>query len=102
MFGNLFGDMEQRQQELQEKLSKIMIDAEVQNGDIRVTATATGVIANIHINPTIIDPDDPEQLEDLLLVAVNKALELASEKQAAETEQLIQGMLPPGLGDMFK
>jgi nucleoid-associated protein EbfC len=45
---------------------------------------------------------DKEQLEDLLVVAINRALDEAGEKAAFETEKMMQDMLPPGFGDMFK
>jgi len=41
-------------------------------------------------------------LEDLVLVAVNRALEAARVAAAAETNQLLQGMMPGGLDQFLK
>lgn len=38
----------------------------------------------------------------MLVVAVNRALELVKQKAAAETSNLLQGMLPGGMGDFLK
>ena len=77
-----------------------MVDAEAGDGAVKVTANATGEITNISINKEAIDLDDMEQLEDLTMVAVNRVLEKATEKEAIETQKLMKDMMPPGLGDM--
>ena len=100
MFGDLLGNMEEKQKEMREKLKTIMVDAEAGDGAVKVTANATGEITNISINKEAIDLDDMEQLEDLTMVAVNRVLEKATEKEAIETQKLMKDMMPPGLGDM--
>ena len=67
-----------------------------------VVANADLHIENIRIDATKLDLNDREQLEDLLLVAVNRALELARQKAAAETNKLLEGFLPGGMGDFMK
>ena len=100
MFGDLLGDMEERQEELRRQLAEMTVDAEAGDGAVRVTANAARQIVNISIDPGLLDGDDAEQLEDLLLVAINRALEAAAEKEASETQRLLKDMLPPGLGDL--
>lgn len=99
MFGNMFGDLEKKQQEMAAKAAAIVVETEVEG--IKVSVNGNKEVLNI----SIIDPailGDKEQLEDLLVVAVNRALEEAGEKAAFETQQMMQDMLPPGFGDMFK
>ena len=101
----MFGDMEEKQKMLKVKLAEIMVDAESGDGAIKVRANANRELVNISIDPSIIDPEDSEQLEDLLLVAINRVIQLAGEKEAEEAQKLIQDMLPPGLGglsDLFQ
>jgi nucleoid-associated protein EbfC len=99
MFGNMFGDLEKKQQEIAAKAAAIVVETEVEG--IKVTANGQKEILNISItDPSVLS--DKEQLEDLLVVAVNRALEEAGEKAAFETQQMMQDMLPPGFGDMFK
>lgn len=100
MFGDLLGNMEEKQQELRRKLAEITVDAEAGDGAVKVTANANRQIVNITIDPDLLNEEGAEQLEDLLLVAINRALEEAAEKEASETQRLLQDMLPPGLGDL--
>jgi hypothetical protein len=100
MFGDLLGNVQQKQEEIRKKLSTILVEAEVGDGAVRVTANATRQILDISIDKTKLDYGDLEQVQDLLLAAVNRALELASEKEKAETQRLLQELLPPGLGNL--
>lgn len=104
MFGleNMFGDMEAQQKAMREKLAEFIVEAEAGDGAIKITANANREITNISINPDFVKSAEAEELEDLLLVAINRALQSAQEKEAAETQQLVQNMLPPGMGDFFK
>lgn len=104
MFGleNMFGDMEAQQNAMREKLAEVIVEAEAGDGAIKVSANAIRQITNISINPDWLKGAEAEELEDLLLVAINRALQSAQEKEAAETQNLLQNMLPPGMGDFFK
>jgi DNA-binding protein YbaB len=44
--------------------------------------------------------NDYEELEDLLLIAVNRAITKAAEIEAAESQKMISEMLPPGFGNL--
>jgi nucleoid-associated protein EbfC len=89
MFEDIFGNVQKQQQELQQRLAQIIVEAEA--GDDAITVRAGG---DLHIENT-----DREQLEDLLVVAVNRALELARQKAAEESAKSLQDMFPMG-GDM--
>ncbi len=99
MFGDLFGNLQKQQEEMQQKLATIFVDAEVGDGAVTVKAGADMHVENIKIDATKLDLTDTEQLEDLVLEAVNRALELAKEKAAVESGKLLQQMMPPG-GDL--
>ena len=104
MFGDLMGNMEERQKEMKLKLAEITVEAEAGDGAIKVIANANREIINISINKEGLDWDDKEEVEDLMMVAVNRALEMAAEKEAMESQNMIKDMLPPGMGglsDMF-
>ncbi|MEO6036909.1 MAG: YbaB/EbfC family nucleoid-associated protein, partial [Saprospiraceae bacterium] len=66
------------------------------DGAVTVKAGADMHIENIKIDNTKLDLTDAEQLEDLVLEAVNRALDLAREKAAVESGKLLQQMMPPG------
>lgn len=100
MFGDLFGNVEQQQKDLQEKLAKIEVNGESGDGAIKVTANANQKILNISIDKAKLDWEDSEEVEDLLLIAMNRTLEKAAQTQAAESQKLIQNMMPPGMGGL--
>lgn len=104
---NKFGYVLKHAQKIQEEISKIQNELE----DHRVTGTAGGgmveVIANgrqqiinIKIEPEIISSEDIEMLEDLIIAAVNQALqksqELANEQMSKVTGGLLKN-LPEGI-----
>ncbi len=101
MFDNIFSNIQQQQADLQQKLSGILVEAETGDGAVTVQAGADQHIENIKIDASKVDLSDSEQLEDLLVVAVNLALEKAREKAAAETAKLLKDMLPFGSPDDF-
>ena len=101
MFGDMFGNMEERQQEMREKLAQFVIEAEAGDGAVKVTANANREITNLSIDRDKLDWDDPESVEDMVLIAVNRALEKAAEKEGEESQKMLNDMLPPGLAGMF-
>ncbi len=71
---------------------------EASAGGGMVTATVKGVsheLLSVHIDPAVIDPADPEMLQDLVVAAVNGAMRAAAE--AAESQM---GGLADGLGGL--
>lgn len=98
MFGNLLGDFEKKQKEMLNKAAEIVITSETEG--VSVTVNGKKEVLNVSIDPSLIN--DKEQLEDLLVVTINRALEEAGEKAASQAQELMQSMLPPGLGDLFK
>ncbi len=66
-------------------------------GVVTVKATGAGKIVDVKIDRSAIDPDDPEMLEDLVLAAVNSALEAAENLMKSK----MGGMLPDDLGGLL-
>lgn len=100
MFDNLLGNLQKQQEELQQKLAETFVEADAGDGAVTITAGCDLHIENIKIDATKLDMTDLEQVEDLVLVAVNEALDAAKKKAALETNKLLQGMMPPGMGDL--
>jgi DNA-binding YbaB/EbfC family protein len=63
---------------------------------VTVTATGSGELKEIKIDPKAIDADDPEALEDLVLAAVNNALDAAESLMQSKLGGLMGGL--EGLG----
>lgn len=100
MFGDLFGNLEEKQAAMREKMAGIKVNANAGDGAITVTANANGEILNIAIDKEKIDLSETEELEDLLLVAINRVLDEAAEIEAQATQESIKDMLPPGMGNL--
>jgi len=100
MFGDLFGNLEKQQKELKQKLSTLILEASVADGAIAVEVSADRVIKNITIQPDFLREVEVEELEDLLLTCINRAMEKAGQKEAEEAAKLLKENLPPGLGDL--
>lgn len=100
MFGDMMGQMEDMQAKLRERLRGITLEAEAGDGLIQVTANAAREITNVKIDPSLLDEERSEELEDLLLAALNRALTAAGEREATESQAALRDMLPPGFGDM--
>ena len=101
MFDKLMSQMQTQTEEAKKKLDSIFVKAEAEKGLIKVTATGNRVITNIEISDEIIG--DKEAVEDLMLVAVNRVLEKATEIQENEMGAVANNMLPDigGLGNIF-
>ena len=95
---DMFGKLQEMQKEME--ATRKRLDTMTVVGDaegIKVTANGNRSIVNISINPDIVDTTDIEQLEDLLMVAVNRAIAQAEALNVAENGKIASGMLPPGM-----
>lgn len=99
---NLFGkvkEMQSKLQEAQENLGKITAEGEAGAGMVKVVANGKKQVVSIEIDQELVKPDDKEFLQDLVVAAVNKALEAVEEKAKEEMKKSTEGMLPniPGM-----
>lgn len=100
MFGNMMGKLKEAQQKMEEvksKLDQITVTGEAQG--VKVLLNGNKVVTNIDIPQMILDDRDKEQIEDLLILALNKGLENAENVAQSEGASAMKGMLPniPGL-----
>jgi hypothetical protein len=64
---------------------------------VKAVAKGDQSIIALHIDPKAIDPTDPDLLQDLVLTAVNGALEQVRETAAGEMAKVTGGMMPGGV-----
>ena len=81
----------------QEELAKKTVEASSGGGMVKVVATGAQKIQSIVLEKEIIDPEDIEMLQDLILAAVNDALNKSQEMVSAEMGKLTGGFNIPGL-----
>ena len=98
------GDMLSQIQKLQEEMAKTQESLKsetvsVTAGGEAITVVATGDqrIVSITLKPEVVDPDDVEMLQDLLVAAVNDALERSQGLAANRMASLTGGLSLPGL-----
>ncbi|TZF85823.1 YbaB/EbfC family nucleoid-associated protein (plasmid) [Pedobacter sp. BS3] len=99
MFDKLF-EAQQKAEEIKKRLDTISVSGEAEGGRIRVSATANKHIESISIDTELIRVENKEELEELIAVAVNKALEQAEKISQAEMQAATRDMLG-GFGNMF-
>ena len=82
---------------MQEELAEKTVATSAGGGMINVVANGRQQIVSITIDKEVVDPEDVEMLQDLVLAAVNDALNKAQEMVAGEMSKLTGGMNIPGL-----
>lgn len=107
MFGDIMGMMgklketQQKIEETKKRLDFVLINEQSSDGLLKVTLTANRTVKSIEIDDSLLD--DKEQLEDYLVLVMNKAIQKASDVNEAELGAVAKDGMPniPGM-DMFK
>ncbi|MFP9100928.1 YbaB/EbfC family nucleoid-associated protein [Flavobacterium sp. RHBU_24] len=104
MFGDLMGMMgklqetQQKIEETKKRLDTVLIDEQSTDGLLKVTITANRTVKSIAIDDSLLE--DKDQLEDYLILVINKAVAKATAINEAELAAVAK-LDMPGL-DMFK
>lgn len=89
--------MQAKMQKLQDELAEREVDFTAGGGMVSAVATCDGAVRKVTIDPKVVDPDDVEMLEDLVLAAVQGAINKGKETMADEMGAITKGMNIPGL-----
>ncbi|GIP18848.1 nucleoid-associated protein [Paenibacillus montaniterrae] len=81
----------------QEELEQKTVEGSAGGGVVTVVANGHKKVLSIEIKPEVVDPDDIEMLQDLVLTAVNDAINKAEELANADMGKYTGGMKIPGL-----
>jgi len=91
-------EMQQKMARIQAELGAKEVEGTAGGGVVKVRANGHQQLVAIEIAPDAVDPSDVGMLQDLVLAAVNDALERSRQLAAGELGQLTAGLgLPPGL-----
>lgn len=100
---NMMAQMQEMQQEMaevQKALEEETVTVSSGGGAVTVIITGHQRVRAIEINEELIDPEDQEILQDMLVAAVNAAIE-QSQAMAAERMEAVTGGMGGGLQDML-
>ncbi|MEO8887218.1 MAG: YbaB/EbfC family nucleoid-associated protein [Mucilaginibacter sp.] len=100
MFDKLL-EAQQKAGEVKKRLDAITVSGSVEGGQILVTANGNKVIQSINIQASFLDEADKDELEELLVTAINKALEQADNVSQSEMAAMTKDMLG-GFGGLFE
>jgi DNA-binding YbaB/EbfC family protein len=89
--------MQQQLVAAQEELAAASVEGTAGGGLVKATLTGAGELTGLEIDPSVIDPDDAETLQDLVVAAVRDAKRVADEL-AATTMGPLAGGMGGGLG----
>jgi DNA-binding YbaB/EbfC family protein len=94
---NMMKQMQARLMKMQEELAEETVEATAGGGVVKAVVTGQQKVVSIEIDPSAVDPEDVEMLQDLVVAAVNEALTKAQEVAAQRLSGLTGGMKIPGL-----
>jgi DNA-binding YbaB/EbfC family protein len=90
--------MQSKMEEMQAKLETAELTGEAGAGLVKITLNGKGDLKRVKIDPKVIDPSDPETVEDLIQAAHRDAKAKIDAFQAQEMQKVTGGMqLPPGM-----
>ncbi len=85
--------MQEKMQKIQDELADLQVEASSGGGMVTVVANGKQEILEVRIDKQVVDPEDVEMLEDLVVAAVNQAMEKAQELANDEMGKAAGGML---------
>lgn len=97
--GGMMQQIQKMQQEMmkaQEELADETVEVTAGGGMVTIVITGHQRIQSITLKPEVVDPDDLEMLQDLLVAAVNQAVEQSQAMAAERLEGLTGGLNLPG------
>lgn len=98
------GNIMQQAQRMQEQMAELQSELEAREyettaggGVIKVSINGKKEITKVSLDPSVVDPDDIEMLEDLIAAAVNEAIRTVEEEASEEMSKITGGLGIPGL-----
>lgn len=101
--GNMQGMMKQMQKmqkkmaEAQEELGEKRLEGAAGGGMVKVIVSGDKQVIDVVIDPSVVDPEDIEMLQDLIVIATNDAMAKAEELTNSTMGQFTKGLNLPGM-----
>ncbi len=94
---NLLKQMQAKMLKIQEELGAETVEASAGGGAVKIIITGQQKVKEVHLDPSVVDPEDVEMLQDLMVAAFNEALQKSQELAATKLGALTGGLKIPGL-----
>jgi nucleoid-associated protein EbfC len=99
-------EVQAKMKEAQDSLAEISATGEAGGGVVKATVNGQKKLIDLQIDADLLSPDDHEMLQDLIIAAINKAMDNAEEPIKKHLQKATEGMIPniPGLdlGSLMK
>jgi DNA-binding YbaB/EbfC family protein len=79
----------------QEELNAKEFEGAAGGGMVKITLNGQREVLGVNLDPSVVDPEDVEMLEDLIVVATNEALKKVEETTSSTMGKFTQGMNLP-------
>lgn len=89
--------MQQGLARVKQELADARIEGTAGGGVVKVVVTGDNKLVSVSIDPSAVDPEDVEMLQDLIVAAVNEALESAARLAETKTAAVTGGLRLPGM-----
>ena len=90
--------MQQKLQDAQAELDTLEVDGTAGGGMVKIMMTAKGQLKSVSIDPSLLNADEKEIVEDLIVAASNDARIKAERTMQERMAEVTKGLpLPPGL-----
>jgi DNA-binding YbaB/EbfC family protein len=90
-------DMQARLQKMQDELAAATVEGTAGGGAVKVVMTGQQQVQSVTLDPSAVDPEDVEILQDMIVAAMNEALSKSQELAARRMSALTGGLKIPGL-----
>ncbi|MEE2778518.1 MAG: YbaB/EbfC family nucleoid-associated protein [Acidobacteriota bacterium] len=91
----LMKQAQQMQSRLQGELETLEVEASVGGGMVAVTMSGHKLLKSVRIEKDVLDPEDPDMLQDLIVAAVNEASRKVDDEMQSKLGGLAGGL--PGM-----
>ncbi|ENN94212.1 YbaB/EbfC family nucleoid-associated protein [Bartonella bovis] len=90
-------EMQEKMQQMQDDLANLQITGTAGGGLVSITLNGKNTISAIKIDPSLINPEEIEILEDLIMAAHNEAKAKIETAITEKTQSITAGLpIPPG------
>ena len=90
-------ELKSKMDKIQKEMEKTIVEGEAGKGMVKITMTGKLKVKAVKIDPSVIDPNNAKKLEEMVLKAVDDAVEKSQKEAEKALKELYGGLKIPGL-----